>query len=144
MPSTSTPGLFEAPLGCNQMRFVGDLQREMVHPTRRVRRWQWSLAVAEIEEGDERSVPHLEKDVRVGAILTRGGDVVLLDDVRERQAEQILIEMPGLFRIAASVREVVQSLDGEVSHCRPRLVVSDGPTTSQPVAVRAAIDVLLP
>ena len=47
----------------------------------------------------------------VGAVFARGRHIVALDDVVERQAGDVLVEVPRLFRIARLVGVVVQ-LDG--------------------------------
>jgi hypothetical protein len=68
--------------------------------------------VAQVEEGDVRAVAHLEKDVHVGAVLARARHVVALDDVGQRQAQQVFVEMAGFFAVAAAPGEVVQPAHG--------------------------------
>ena len=70
------------------------------------------LVVAEIEEGDVGAVPHLEEDMHIGAIFAGRGHGVGLDHVRERQTEQVLVEMPGLLGVPAAPGEMVKAVDG--------------------------------
>ncbi len=102
----------EAGLGALHFLDAVHAQRDVVHPGWRVRRGIGREVVAEIEERDIGAVAHLEKQVNVGAVLLRARHVVGLDDVHERQAEDILVEMPRLFAVAALDGPVMQALDG--------------------------------
>ena len=46
----------------------------------------------------------------VGAIFAGAGNVIALNDVVQRQPEDVFVEMPGLFRIFGPVGKVVQLL----------------------------------
>src|SRR6185436_16860117 len=48
----------------------------------------------------------------VDPLAAGAGVVVLADEVRERQAEQVFVEVPGLLGVLAAVGPVVQALDG--------------------------------
>ena len=112
MPSTSTPAASSRALAAASSAATRHLQREVVDPGRRVGRGLGGVVVAEVEEGDVRAVAHLEEDVDVGAVLAGRRHVVRLDQVDQRQAEQVLVEVPGFLRVAAAPGEVVEAADG--------------------------------
>jgi len=85
---------------------------DVVDPQRRVGRGQGLFVIADVEEGDERTILQAKEEVRVGAVLARAGHVVALDDVIERQAQDVLVEVAGLLGIAGLVGVVVQLLHG--------------------------------
>ena len=89
-----------------------DAKRDVVDPHRRVGRGQCRLVIAQVEKRDERSVLQAEKEVRVRAVLARAGHHVALDDVIERQAQDVFVEMPRLLGIPGALGVVVQLLDG--------------------------------
>src|SRR5436853_2391332 len=100
------------PLLCGtQFVLCFQFEREVIDPSRRVRRWLRLHIIAEIEKCDVRAVAHLEKHVNVWAKFAGRWYVVQLDEMRERQTQHILIEMPGLFRVAATICEMMQALD---------------------------------
>ncbi len=47
----------------------------------------------------------------VGAVLAGAGDVVALDDVIERQAQDVFVEAAGLLRVPRAVGVLVQLLE---------------------------------
>src|SRR5260221_12499949 len=84
--------------GLGVLQFLDGVHAEgdVVDPQRRVGRGQGLFVVADVEEGDERPILQAEEEVRVGAVLARAGHVVALDDVIERQAQDVLVEVAGL------------------------------------------------
>src|SRR5690606_28826679 len=87
-------------------------KRDVVHPQWRVGRRQWLDVVAQVKERDERAILQPKEEMRVRAIFARAGHVVALDDVIERQAQNVFVEMPRLLGIARLVGVVVQLLNG--------------------------------
>ncbi len=67
--------------------------------------------VAQVEEGDERAVLQAEEEVRVGAVLAGAGHMIALDDVVQRQAQDVFVEVPRLLGVARAVGVMVQLLD---------------------------------
>src|SRR5690606_2463782 len=60
-------------------------------------------------ERDERAVGHLEEDVDVRTIFAGRWNAIFLDEVRQRQPEDALVELARFLRIAAAVREMMQA-----------------------------------
>ena len=108
-PTTSMPAASSRCLACSRSSHRADVERQVVHPRGSIRRRIAGEVVAEVEERDERAVAHLEEDVDIGTVFAGRRHVVFLDDVRERQPQDVLVELAGLLRIAAAVREMVQS-----------------------------------
>ena len=86
-------------------------QRDVVDPLGGVRRFFGGDVVAQIEESDARAVSHAKEDVRVRAVLAGRRHDVTLNDVIQRQPEDVLVKMPCFFRVLAAVRKVVQPVD---------------------------------
>ena len=108
----------QAQLHVFKLLLVVDAKSDVVDPGRRVWRSLGDLIVAEVEKRDEGAILQAEEKVGVGAVLAGAGYMVALDDVIERQAQDVLIEMPGFLGIAGPVREVVQLLHR--GRCRQR------------------------
>ncbi len=102
----------QAGLGVFQFLDRIDAEGDVVDPGGRVGGGLGFHIVAQVEEGDEGAVPQTEEEVRVGAVFASAGHVVALDDVVERQAEDVFVEMPRFFRVACAVGVVVQLLHG--------------------------------
>ena len=107
----NAPGL-QAGLGVFQLLDRVDAEADVVDPLGRVGAGQRRFVVAQIEEGDERAVLQAEEEVGVGAVLAGAGDVVALDDVEQREAQQVFVEMARFFGVFGLVGEMVQLLDG--------------------------------
>ena len=68
--------------------------------------------VGRLEEGEARAVVELEEGVQhAGAGIAAGHGLLDLERVHERQTEEILVEAPRLFGIAAAIGVVMQTLD---------------------------------
>ncbi len=66
--------------------------------------------VERLEEREARPVVHrIERVQRVGAATALG--LCNLERVDQRQPEEFLVELPGLFRVATAIGVVMQSLD---------------------------------
>ena len=87
-------------------------KRNMVDPQGRVGRRQCRLVIAEVKKRDERTIPEPKEKVGVWAVFTSARHVVALDNVVQRQTEDVFIKMPGFLGIARAVGVVVQLLDG--------------------------------
>src|SRR5262249_22819103 len=67
--------------------------------------------VRRLEEGEAGPVVELEERVQhAGACAAAGHRRLDLEGVDQRQAEEVLVELPGLLRIAAAIGVVMQSL----------------------------------
>ncbi|MNT37947.1 hypothetical protein D3C72_1741140 [compost metagenome] len=103
---------FQALLGVLQLLHRVHAKSDVVDPQRRVRRGLCLHVVAQVEEGDERAVLEAKEEVRVGAVFARAGHVVALDDVVQRQAQDVFVELARFLGVACLVGVVVQLLDG--------------------------------
>jgi hypothetical protein len=83
----------------------------VVDPQRGVGRGQGGFVIAQVEEGDERAVLQAEEKVGVRAVFTRAGHHIALDDVVQRQAQDVFVEVPGFLGILGPVGVVVQLVD---------------------------------
>jgi hypothetical protein len=99
-------------LGVFQLLLGVHAEADVVDPFRRVGAGQRGLVVAKVEEGDEGAVLQAEEEVRVRAVLAGAGHVVALDDVVQRQAQDVLVEAACFLRVFRAVGVVVQLLDG--------------------------------
>ncbi|MCY1556575.1 hypothetical protein D9M68_933350 [compost metagenome] len=102
----------QAGLGVFQLFDGVDTKADVVDPLGRVGAGQGGLVVAEVEEGDERTVLQAEEEVGVGAVLAGAGHEVALDDVVERQTQDVFVEAARFFGVARAVGVVVKLLDG--------------------------------
>ena len=89
-----------------------DAKRNVIHPQRRIGRWQRGLVVTQVKKRNERTVLQPEEKVGVGAVFTGTRHDVALDDVKQRQAQDVLIKMPCFLGIFGTVGVMVQLLDG--------------------------------
>ena len=99
-------------LGVFQLLLGVDAERDVVDPQRGVGRGQRRFVVAQVKKCDERAVQQAEEKVGVRAVFPRAGHVVALDDVVQRQTQDVFVEVPGFFGVAGLVGVVVQLLHG--------------------------------
>ena len=67
---------------------------------------------AKIKKRDERTILQSEKNVGVWAVFAGAGDMVTLDDVVQRQTQNIFVKMTRFFCVFCAVGVMVQLLDG--------------------------------
>ena len=65
---------------------------------------QGGLVVTQVKERDERAVLQAEEEVRVRAVFAGAGHHVALDDVVQRQTQDVLVKLPRLLGILARGR----------------------------------------
>jgi hypothetical protein len=104
-------GVFDAEVTIELTRRANRRAARDDSPIGGVRRGLGGLVVAQVEEGDTGAVGHAKEDMRVRAEFLGARYPILADDVDQRQAEDVLLEVPGLLRVAASVGEMTQSVD---------------------------------
>ena len=103
---------FEPGHGVFQFTHMVDPKGNVIDPCRCVGRGGCGLVVSQVKKSDEGTILQAKKNVRVWAVLARAGHMVTLDDVVERQTQNIFIKMPRLFSVACAVSAVVQLLNG--------------------------------
>jgi hypothetical protein len=69
------------------------------------------LVIAEVEKRDERTILQPEEEVRVGAVFAGAGHVIALDDVVQRQAQDVFVEVACFLGVPRAVSDVVQLVD---------------------------------
>ena len=84
---------------------------DVVDPIGGVGRRQGTLVVAQIKKGDKGAILQAEKYVRVRAVFAGAGHNVTLDDVVERQAQNIFVKVPCGLGVNTAVGVVVQLLN---------------------------------
>ena len=102
----------QAGLGVFQLLHGVHAKGDVVDPQGGVGRGLGLDVIAQVKEGDERAVLQAEEEVGVGAVLARAGHIVALDDVVQRQAQDVFVEMARFLRIPGFVGVVVQLLNG--------------------------------
>jgi hypothetical protein len=101
----------DARLGAQQGLLVRHAQREVLNPQRRVRVAPHVGRLGQLEERDVAAVVHAEEDVHVGMRLAGARHAVLGHGHGVLEPEHAGVEVGGLFRVPAAVRDVVQLLD---------------------------------
>ena len=98
-------GVFQLQLGVHA-------KRNVVDPNRGVGRGQGCGVVAEVKKSNEGAVLKAKEEMRVRAIFSCGGHMIALDDVVQRQTQNVLIKVASFFRVFGPVGIVVQLLNG--------------------------------
>ena len=86
------------------------LDREMLHPVGRVRRRRGHFVTAKIEKGDVGAVPHFKEKMDIGGLFAGARHALGHHAIDQRQAENILVEMPRFLGIAARIGEMIQAI----------------------------------
>ena len=85
---------------------------DVVDPSRRIGRGQRGFVVTKVEKCNVRAITQAKEEMGVGAILAGAGHVITLDDVVQRESQNVFIKVARLFRVFGSIRVVMQALDG--------------------------------
>ena len=86
---------------------AADIESDVVDPSGCVGGGLTGKVVAQIEEGNERAVLQLKKEMGVRTVFTCAWNMVVFDHMVERQTQNIFIKMTGFFGIPCSVSVVV-------------------------------------
>src|SRR6266849_4240288 len=119
-----------------------DAQREMIHPRRRIRRGFGGLPIAKVEKRDARSIRHTKEDMRMRGVFLRARHAVLRYDMHQRQPKDVFVKVSRLLRVAASIGEMMQAMDGnEGRHTAPpvrRSVTVNDDLSRRPLTLKLA------
>ena len=99
------------PLGLDEGVHVGDLQRDVLRPRRRIGIADHRRRARQLEEGEDVAAARIEEDVHIGIGLLGGGHPILRHGPDQVHAEDTLVEVDRLLRILAAKSDVVELLD---------------------------------
>jgi hypothetical protein len=68
------------------------------------------LVVSQVKKGDEGAVQQSKEKMRVGAILASARHMIALNDVVQRQTQNVFIKMSRLFCIPGAISVMMQLL----------------------------------
>ena len=88
-----------------------DAQGEMIHPWRRIRRGFGGLPIAKVEKRDARSIRHTKEDMRMRGVFLRARHTILRYYMHQRQPKDVFVKVARLLRVAASIGEMMQTMD---------------------------------
>ena len=82
-------------------------KRDVVDPQRRIGRRLRGLIIAQVKKSDAGAVLQPKKQMGIRAMLAGAGHDIALDDVVQRQTQNVFVKMPRFLRIAAAVGVMV-------------------------------------